>query len=689
MNGFPRKKAGFVLPFTLCLFACLALVVLATMDYAVNSLRLARGHLDRTTCRLAAQSALEQAKEAVHLQFKKSSFKGRNLVGVTTSTSGGDFAWFGESSAFSRTIGTINPLTLPDHVTIGDCRVYVRVARVKKPSNTRADVTLVAKAILPAADAKARRLCVSCLRETVCFSQNRSKVFDNAYFVNNYGWFQGTGCVANGDVRANGDIYLDSGCRVNGRVYAVRNEDLNVDGEIQNYGKMDNRSTYKGTTYGTSNRARPLDVSGGYAAPNSVSTTTYKERLYDQARMEELYPGQDDFRMTMPYISELQDYVEWATELHAQNANLGTIRQGGNTIATVKYDGPGPSGLTTVNAYDSSGRAIVDSEGRAVTTRPADYGALVLVGTQTNPIEINGPVIVPNDVIIKGYVTGQGTIYSGRNIHVVGSIKYVNPPSWANKAVSETANNASKDLVGFMAKGNIVMGDCTSSSWLSGIQTYLNSEPYVQKYACDSTDADIGYPSTFQGSYVAKEYVSGGGTAQPTADGGTTTDGTFAKLRTETVSLGTYHTETTTTYDWRTRRYITTTKQVEDTATVTKNSYNRRYYESVCLDKEISSRCETITQLDGVFYNNHGIFGKLGSCTVNGSLVCRNEGLQYSSYLYLNWDYRLYSGSAETVDNNRVGLAKSSGQPPVTLAWQEIPKAAFDTAAGAVWGEDE
>ena len=122
--------------------------------------------------------------------------------------------------------------------------------------------------------------------------------------------------------------------------------------------------------------------------------------------------------------------------------------------------------------------------------------------------------------------------------------------------------------------------------------------------------------------------------------------GQFGKVR--EVELETTHTETTTTYD-RWGRPTTTTREVHDTAPATQ--YDRRYYESVALDSEISSRCSTITRIDAVLYNNHGIFGKLGQCSINGSLVCRNEGLQYSSRLYLNWDIRLYSGSAETVNS--------------------------------------
>jgi hypothetical protein len=36
--------------------------------------------------------------------------------------------------------------------------------------------------------------------------------------------------------------------------------------------------------------------------------------------------------------------------------------------------------------------------------------------------------VVPGDVIIKGQVRGQGTIYAGRNIHIVGAITYQQAP---------------------------------------------------------------------------------------------------------------------------------------------------------------------------------------------------------------------------------------------------------------------
>lgn len=55
---------------------------------------------------------------------------------------------------------------------------------------------------------------------------------------------------------------------------------------------------------------------------------------------------------------------------------------------------------------------------------------LVLIGTSAAPIVIDGPVVTAGDVIIRGYVTGTGTLYAGRNVHIIGDIRYLDPPFW-------------------------------------------------------------------------------------------------------------------------------------------------------------------------------------------------------------------------------------------------------------------
>ena len=677
MAGNRAQRRGAVLITVVAIFLILSLAIGSVLSYASMATRQTALAIGRDVCRLAAQSAIEIAKARVNASFQQTISAQARVVGSSIgSTSTSAFDWFGSYSGATPkfTIGRDNAVDLSGATNLCGCIVMVGIGRVEHEEGQQfAVVTFVASAMRNNPGGTVSR---STVAETIRFAQERSKVFDHAYFVNNYGWFQGSGCTANGDVRANGDMYLDSSCKINGRVYASKNDELGVDGDITNYGKMDNYSTYRSTTYGTSNMSRPLKVDpssqatnpGGYDAPQGTVTT---QMLKDRRK------ANLPLTVEMPYIgdisSEQSEYRAWAQDLKSQDSTMSTIKQNGQTLVSVFYDGVGPSGKTTVR----------DAYGNEVTA--PDYGSKVLIGTQTHPIEVNGPVIIPGDVIISGYVKGQGTIYAGRNIHIVGNIQYVNPPSWSGKS-SSGGSNATKDMLGLMAKGNIVMGNYTESTWLSSINTYLTSQPYVQQYTCDTSDAAIGYPATFGGSYAAQEYVSNADFANcqdaNLADfvpgGYDTATGKFGKMR----EVGTGRYEQKQVYNSRTRRYEWQDVEITEPGT----TYDRKYYETVCADSEVSSRCSTITRIDAVLYNNHGIFGKLGQCSINGSLVCRNEGLQYSSRLYLNWDIRLYSGSTETVSNDKVGLAKGSANPPRTLSWIELPEGFAQFAAAAEEG---
>ena len=615
----PRSSKGFVLVFSLVVSLCVGVILAGTLGYVSHAARQSAVSAARSRCRLAAMSAIEKVKNDVYLAFKRRNGD-RSVLGFRV------YDWFTAGWA-PASLGSGNfrvdfdTSLVPIRTAFpefSELRVRLRSAPVNDGNN--ALVTFFATASCATGNGMPVSVTIA---ERVSFGVDRSKVFDYAYFVNNYGWFEGSTITANGGVRANGDMSLSQSPKVNGDVYAAVNEELGVPGDITNgQGTMDNKNTYRSTQYGTTDRARPLQKSsddGGYDAPDTVTSADLTKRLH--ANLSE---GID-----MPWISGLNDYIAYGKELkstlsqggtyYINNANSGDPNYG-------YYQGPGPSGDPTL----------------------PDNHALVLEGTQSNPIRINGPVVVSNDVVIKGYVTGQGTIYSSRNIHIVGNIQYVNPPNWANKTAAAGNGNSTKDLLCLAAKGNIVMGDCTASGWLDNtLKKVLTQQPYVQPYACAQADdgswidGDIGYPkagnTVFAGNYTS-------------ADGGN-------KVAQQAVYQ---------------QKYVNGRWQNVLDHYNYSAATGRRYYDSVVPPNVISSRASTITQIDAVLYNNHGIFGKLGQCTINGSLVCRNEGMIFSGRLYLNWDYRLYSGSPENVMNKLVGMPLGTGKPVVQF-WQEVP----------------
>jgi hypothetical protein len=637
----PSPHNGFILPTAIFLLFVCSFAIGSALTYVAFTTRMTAVHRGNSICRFAAQSAIEAAKRDIYKAFY--SYSGSSArVGIM---SGYAFNWFNTPPSDSHRIGEgSTTVTLPAVTNINGCLVTPLILRNDPNSGTirtgrisnqpMAIVTLRATATRnnPGGTQSA-----STIEERVRFALMRSRVFDNAYFVNNYGWFQGSSITANGDVRANGNLYLDSGCTVNGHAYAARNVELNVIGSIENTGKMQNLSTYW-SNCGTSARpSSPTYNGGGYYGGGYDPSVSVSERLH---------PYQDE--LTMPYISKLDDYVTYAQEL------------GGNISGGISYklDSNGnvtSSSLGTINAH-------YDGVGPSGNSALSDKGTLVIEGTQANPIVINGPVVVDSDVIIKGYVKGQGTIYSGRNIHIAGNIRYVNPPTWNHPDSNPTATeqaNANKDFLGLAAKGNIVMGDYTLSSWLgsnnsNGLQYYLKNGPYVQQYACDPSDNTIGYPRTREYGWTSDESKFCGDYTQK--DGGKKVE---VSSKTEWV------------YEHG--------RRVQKTTTTIADTQSRRYYESVCPEKLIQHLCgdtqnsrtgaysPTITRIDAVMYNNHGIIGHIGNCTINGSLVCRNEAMIYSGALKINWDHRLYSGF-----NGNIGLPMDASQPPMTLSWREI-----------------
>ena len=215
-----------------------------------------------------------------------------------------------------------------------------------------------------------------------------------------------------------------------------------------------------------------------------------------------------------------------------------------------------------------------------------------------------------------------------------------------------------------------MLGDASNSSiFTSSIKSYLSTQPYVQQYVCDDSDKNIGYPRTIEYGYTKNESKFCGDYTQ--VDGG-------SRVITQAVGTGQYTTTRVPVKDryGRTIGYKDVTTEIMKTTFV--DSKTRHYYDSVIHNDLLKSLYTAngsnflITKIDGVLYNNHGTFGKIGACTINGSLVCRNEGILYSSYLNINHDIRLREDSAEGI-GNKVGMPLGAAAPGV-ISWHELPE---------------
>lgn len=687
-RGRMQTRGGFVLPMALVMMLVAGLIVGGVVSYVVQAQRLTQIALAKDRCRMAAQSAIEKAKMDIHGGFTRYISDNFSTIKIAPGKARA-FNWFNPEnvSADRRSVGNPSPARIFDGkaypISVNGCSVWVGIGRGVLHEDDAADAVLPVVATAVCALPNGLRVSAT-IQECVVFQIGQSPVFDNAYFVNNYGWMSGNFTI-NGEFRANGNVSLTGGAIVNGFVYAAPNTEVGARGEVTlSSATIKNQSGYRSSST-TTNRSRydtgNLNEMGSYdaaKASGSITKPTYNADGSVRSGSVAASSGaaivqENADPVEMPFVSDIAPYVDYA-------------RESGGTLdyPAVSYTGSDGKVHTTpagrINAYRSKSEA-----GPSGDAALADAGSLLLVGTQANPIKLNGPVVVAGDVIIKGYVRGQGTIYAGRNVHIIGDIKYVNAPTWTHTASGDAAQreqtaNETKDMLGLVAKGNVVVGDSTSGE----VAKNVNSGQ-VLSYACDENDAAIGYPAKFNGRYTDTEKVNGlSGTLAAQAPGGyDSSSAKFGKVRAETVTLETTHTETRTTrqqvitgYDWWGRaqygwQNVTETIQVPDTEVRLKTAYDRKYYETICDDRIITSLKGTIGQIDAVMYNNHGVFGNLdANFKINGALVCRDEGLTANGGTF-NWDMRLRRRKGSAIVE-KMGLPKGSGEPYV-LSWIEIP----------------
>ncbi len=103
-------------------------------------------------------------------------------------------------------------------------------------------------------------------------------------------------------------------------------------------------------------------------------------------------------------------------------------------------------------------------------------GTLILVGTKGDPIVLPDNFYFNGDVIIKGYVSGNGNITASRNVYVAGEVLYKNAPGTSgrgnyNDLTTSAAKDSkareeltSKDSLRIFAAGNAVVGDYTNQN---------------------------------------------------------------------------------------------------------------------------------------------------------------------------------------------------------------------------------
>lgn len=195
-----------------------------------------------------------------------------------------------------------------------------------------------------------------------------------------------------------------------------------------------------------------------------------------------------------------------------------------------------------------------------------------------------------------------------------------------------------RDLVGLAAKGNVVIGDYTSSSFQNTTVPIIqpnsqsNPEGRTHDYSIDPTDANLGYHSysqqggvmMFDGNYNA-------------ADGGYKLDASG--------------------------------KPIVDAQG---NPLPRKFYESSLSDAAFKALApKQVGHIDAVLFTNHAVAGatSANNLSINGAMIARDEAIVFGSNLTINHDIRLLDMSNQAA---QMSMPYGLKRPELTK-WEECP----------------
>jgi hypothetical protein len=199
------------------------------------------------------------------------------------------------------------------------------------------------------------------------------------------------------------------------------------------------------------------------------------------------------------------DNDEWADVMEGKN--IGELRDAAEIWFSPTDDNGVPSGASSVTLpFEVRGQDVtipgmqtnVETEaGRGIA------GNLFLIGTDTNPIEIEGTVYVDGDLVIQGPIDpgNRGVLVVRKNIYIVGDVVY---DCNGNVAGTDCTYYEPNTLprVAYVAGGMIVMGDPNQSSRTKGFPNGFN-ERWTYRGDRDKDDQRFNGRFPLQGELLA------------------------------------------------------------------------------------------------------------------------------------------------------------------------------------------
>ncbi|HEO72165.1 MAG TPA: hypothetical protein ENN80_12960 [Candidatus Hydrogenedentes bacterium] len=112
-------------------------------------------------------------------------------------------------------------------------------------------------------------------------------------------------------------------------------------------------------------------------------------------------------------------------------------------------------GIPEGGLYEGQGLPLESNEAAAALANSGRYnGNLVLVGTEDNPIVLDGDIAVDGDLMMKGKIKGWGQFFVKRNAYVVGDVTYADAENAYGMAEDGVENG-----MALTSGGSILIGD--------------------------------------------------------------------------------------------------------------------------------------------------------------------------------------------------------------------------------------
>lgn len=166
--------------------------------------------------------------------------------------------------------------------------------------------------------------------------------------------------------------------------------------------------------------------------------------------------------------------------------------EGAITAGFINVSAPGAAPITTVPQYSNA--LVVGNLGAINQTVD---GHVILTGTTTNPITIEGTVAIDGDLIINGYVKGSGSLVVRGNVYVPTDVRYLDGvDAQGFRTFGIAPDGITENKLAISAGGNVMIGDYQRPSALTPI---------------DPANLQFGWAPPTSGEYVSGSDVAQGG----------------------------------------------------------------------------------------------------------------------------------------------------------------------------------